>query len=32
MQEQLVRGTIDCAITIKQNGTSKPGTINTDLI
>ena len=24
LQEQLVRGTIDCMITIKQNGTSKP--------
>lgn len=32
LQEQLVRGTIDCAITIKQNGTSKPVNINTDLI
>lgn len=32
LQEQLVRGTIDCVITIKQNGTSKPVTINTDLI
>jgi uncharacterized protein (TIGR00255 family) len=32
LQEQLVRGTIDCIISIKQNGTSKPVTINTDLI
>lgn len=32
LQEQLVRGTIDCMITIKQNGTSKPVNINTDLI
>ena len=32
LQENLVRGTIDCTITIKQNGTSKPVNINTDLI
>jgi len=32
LQEKLVRGTIDCLITIKQNGTSKPVNINTDLI
>jgi|SRR5437868_731492 len=32
LQEQLIRGTIDCTVTIKQNGTSKPVTINTDLI
>ena len=32
LQEQLVRGTIDCMITIKQNGTSRPVNINTDLI
>jgi uncharacterized protein (TIGR00255 family) len=32
LQEHLVRGTIDCVITIKQNGTSKPVNINTDLI
>jgi len=32
LQEQLVRGTIDCMITIKQNGTSKPVNINTYLI
>ncbi|MBX2932795.1 MAG: YicC family protein [Ferruginibacter sp.] len=32
IQEHLVRGSIDCTITIKQNGTSKPVNINTDLI
>lgn len=32
LQEKLVRGTIDCTISIKQNGTSKPVNINTDLI
>ncbi|HAO46282.1 MAG TPA: YicC family protein [Ferruginibacter sp.] len=32
LQESLIRGTIDCTITIKQNGTSKPVNINTDLI
>jgi uncharacterized protein (TIGR00255 family) len=32
LQEQLIRGTIDCVITIKQNGTAKPVNINTDLI
>lgn len=32
LQEQLVRGTIDCNIIIKQNGSSKPVNINTDLI
>ena len=32
LQEQLVRGTIDCSVMIKQNGTSKPVNINTDLI
>lgn len=32
LQEKLVRGTIDCLITIKQNGTTKPVIINTDLI
>lgn len=32
VQEHLVRGTIDCMITIKQNGASKPVNINTDLI
>ena len=32
IQESLLRGTIDCFITIKQNGASKPVVINTDLI
>ncbi|UEG51026.1 YicC family protein [Ferruginibacter lapsinanis] len=32
LQEQLVRGTVECIVTIKQNGTSKPVNINTDLI
>ncbi len=32
LQEHLIRGTIDCMVTIKQNGTSKPVNINTDLI
>jgi uncharacterized protein (TIGR00255 family) len=32
LQDQLVRGSIDCNISIKQNGTSKPVNINTDLI
>ena len=32
LQEKLVRGTIDCMVTIKQNGTTKPVNINTDLI
>jgi uncharacterized protein (TIGR00255 family) len=32
LQEHLVRGSIDCFINIKQNGTSKPVNINTDLI
>ena len=32
IQDSLVRGTIDCYINIKQNGTTKPVTINTDLI
>lgn len=32
IQEQLNRGTIDCYISIKQNGTSKPVVINTELI
>ena len=32
LQEQLLRGTIDCMVTIKQNGTTKPVNINTDLI
>ncbi len=32
LQEQLVRGTIDCYIQVKQNGATKPVIINTDLI
>ena len=32
LQEHLIRGTIDCYINIKQNGTTKPVNINTDLI
>ena len=32
IQEQLLRGTIDCYISIKQNGASKPVVINTELI
>ena len=32
LQENLIRGTIDCLITIKQNGSGKPVIINTDLI
>lgn len=32
LQDQLIRGTIDCYITIKQNGASKPVVINTELI
>lgn len=32
IQEKLIRGSVDCYITIKQNGTAKPVAINTDLI
>ncbi|MBU3714415.1 MAG: YicC family protein [Ferruginibacter sp.] len=32
IQDQLIRGTVDCYIVIKQNGASKPVVINTDLI
>lgn len=32
IQEQLIRGTVDCIINIKQNGTARPVSINTDLI
>ena len=32
LQENLIRGTIDCYINIKQNGTARPVVINTDLI
>lgn len=31
LSETLIRGSIDCTITIKQNGASRPVTINTDL-
>ncbi len=32
LQEKLIRGTVDCLVVIKQNGSSKPVVINTDLI
>ena len=32
LQENLIRGNIDCLITIKQNGVTKPVLINTELI
>lgn len=32
LQENLLRGTVECLILIKQNGSSKPVVINTDLI
>ena len=32
LQENLLRGTVECFIIIKQNGSSKPVVINTDLI
>jgi uncharacterized protein (TIGR00255 family) len=32
LQESLLRGNVDCLITIKQNGATKPVVINTDLI
>ena len=32
LQEQLIRGTVDCTVNIKQNGTSRPVNINTELI
>jgi uncharacterized protein (TIGR00255 family) len=32
LQEHLVRGTVDCYVVIKQNGASRPVSINTDLI
>ncbi|TDH25132.1 YicC family protein [Segetibacter sp. 3557_3] len=31
LQEKLVRGSVECIITIKQNGSSRPVTINTEL-
>lgn len=32
LQENLLRGTVECLILVKQNGSSKPVVINTDLI
>jgi uncharacterized protein (TIGR00255 family) len=32
LQERLIRGTVDCFISIKQNGTSRPVVINTELM
>lgn len=32
LQEHLLRGTVDCYISLKQNGASKPVVINTELI
>ena len=32
LQEKLIRGTVDCYIVIKQNGATRPVSINTDLI
>jgi uncharacterized protein (TIGR00255 family) len=32
LQESLIRGTVECVVVIKQNGTAKPVVINTDLI
>lgn len=32
LQEHLIRGTVECNITIKQNGATRPVNINTDLI
>ncbi|MDP4285464.1 MAG: YicC/YloC family endoribonuclease [Bacteroidota bacterium] len=32
LQESLLRGTVECLIVIKQNGSAKPVVINTDLI
>jgi uncharacterized protein (TIGR00255 family) len=32
LQESLLRGSVECLITIKQSGSTKPVTINTDLI
>lgn len=32
LQEQLIRGTVDCFVSVKQHGTAKPVVINTDLI
>jgi len=32
LQEQLIRGTVDCYISLKQNGSARPVSLNTDLI
>lgn len=32
LQEQLIRGSVDCYVSLKQNGASRPVIINTDLI
>lgn len=32
LQESLLRGTVDCFVNVKQNGTAKPVALNTDLI
>ncbi len=32
LADQLIRGTLECNITIKQNGTTKPVVVNTDLL
>ncbi len=32
LQEKIIRGSVDCYINIKQNGSSKPVVLNTDLI
>lgn len=32
LQESLIRGTIDCMVSVKQNGAAKPVVINTELI
>ncbi len=32
LQDNLIRGSVDCYVNIKQHGTSRPVTINTDLI
>ena len=31
LQEKLIRGSVECNITMKQNGAAKPVTINTEL-
>ena len=32
ISEQLIRGSVECIITVKQNGSSKPVTVNTELL